>query len=125
MIAQARQVIVALALLASGAATAEAPPLRYNPFSRPPSDVYVPGPGIVTAGPVRDIEVTATMVSAGTRLAHVSGTVMRAGDEIFGNKLLRVYEDRAVFLTNGEERTVYVKPELEEDYEEVQENRRR
>ena len=102
--------------------------LRNNPFSRP--EIFNAPPP-----PVRSVEVippeqvelnlTATMVSSGRRLAHVNGVVLRPGDEFQGNKLLRVFEDRAVFLKDGEETTVYVKPELNEDDDQERQSPRR
>ena len=96
----------------------DAPPLRHNPFARPPSEVIVERSNPGDVGLLEEIVLTATMVSSGERLAHVSGRVLRPGEEIGGRILLRVYEDRAVFLRNGEEATVYVKPELVESDEE-------
>ena len=101
----------------------EAPPLRHNPFARPPSEVIVERSSRGEVGPAEEIVLTATMVSSAERLAHVSGRVLRPGDEIGGRILLRVHEDRAVFLNHGEEATVYVKPELVESDEEKAENR--
>ena len=64
------------------------------------------------------------MVSTGDRLANVGGRVLRPGDEVSGSKLLRVYEDRAVFLSNGKEVTVHVKPGLDDDNGRNRQNRR-
>ena len=95
----------------------DAPPLRHNPFARPPSEVIVERSNLGDVRPAEEIVLTATMVSSAERLAHVSGRVLRPGDQIGGRILLRVHEDRAVFLKNGEEATVYVKPELVESDE--------
>ncbi|MDJ0701188.1 MAG: hypothetical protein QNJ07_15175 [Woeseiaceae bacterium] len=102
----------------------DAPELRHNPFSRPPSKVVaeVEAPGRPTS--TNEVVLTATLVTDGKGMAHVSGLVLRPGDEIYGKKLLRVYEDRAVFLENGKEATVYVKPAQDEDDEEKPRRRR-
>ncbi len=103
----------------------DAPALEHNPFSRPPSKVVgeVEVPGRPTT--VGEVVLTATMVTAGKGMAHVNGLVLRPGDQIYGKRLLRVYEDRAVFLENGKEATVYVKPAQDEDDEKKPERRRR
>ena len=59
----------------------------------------------------------ATMVSTMGSFANVEGIVMRPGHEVRGYVLKRVFEDRAVFERDGNELTVYVKPELEENNE--------
>ena len=55
-----------------------------------------------------------TMVSNRKRLAKVGEKILAPGDEVQGYRLLRVYEDRAVFERQGNELTVYVKPNLED-----------
>ncbi len=115
-----RHIVTALLVLLPEAAALgdDAPALEHNPFSRPPSkvvaEVEVPGRPVAP----NEIVLTATMVTAGKGMVHVSGLVLRPGDEIYGKKLLRVYEDRAVFLENGKEATVYVKPAQDDDDEE-------
>ena len=105
---------------------AAAPPtLEHNPFARPPlSEIRVTrnadGDGLRS---FEELQVKATMVSGVRRLANVNGRVMRAGEELYGYKLLRVFENRAVFVKNGNQTTVYVKPELEEDYDSGEANR--
>jgi hypothetical protein len=121
-------VVLLLSAMACGGAWAEdAPSLQHNPFARPQSDIplLMADPLNSDRVPPGEILLTAVMVSSGDRLAHVNGVVMRPGDEVYGNKLLRVHEDRVVFSKDGEESTVYVKPELNEDDEETSNNRRR
>lgn len=113
-----KRAVPTLALLVCAqAVAAEPPPLSSNPFSRPP------------APPVRDafrhghdhdsgtapLKVIATMVSSTASYANIDGQVMRPGQEINGHLLKRVHEDRVVFERDGNELTVYVKPELEEN----------
>ena len=90
-----------------------------NPFSRPPSVVMPETNGIaVTDGPIPEINLQATMVGAGRGLANVGGRILRPGQTIEGITLVRVYEDRAVFLYRGDRLTVYVKPHLNESEDE-------
>ncbi len=121
-----RHIVAALLVLLPAAAAVgdEAPALEHNPFARPPSKIApeVDVPGRPTqAG---EILLAATMVTNGKGMANVNGLVLRPGDEIHGRRLLRVYEDRAVFLENGKEATVYVKPAQSEDDEEKPKRRR-
>ena len=109
-------VVICLAALAEAPA-GDAPPLRHDPFSRPPSDAIDAHDHDGSGARDRGIVLTATLVSTTERMAHVNGAVLRPGDEISGSKLLRVYEDRAVFLVNGEEATVFVKPTRDKDDE--------
>ncbi len=67
--------------------------------------------------PPTELVVTATMVSTGERLAHIDGRVLREGEEIYGYRLLRIDEDKAIFERNGETETVLVKPERDENDE--------
>ena len=102
-------------LLCTNVAIAEPPPLTKNPFSRPPAPLIseaVRPEGNTSNTP---LIVIATMVSSTAALANIEGQVMRPGEEINGYLLRRVYEDRVVFERDGNEVTVYVKPELEED----------
>ena len=69
--------------------------------------------------------VIATIVSSTGAYANIEGQVMRPGQEINGYLLKRVYEDRAVFERDGNELTVYVKPEREEDDVRTRTNPRR
>ncbi len=118
-------ILIIVALPAAGVVADGAPTLEHNPFARPPSKTPESVRGEVFGVPAGTIVLTATMVSSGRRLAHVNGVVMRPGDELDGNKLLRVFEDRAVFLKDGEESTVFVKPELNEDDEQQRQSPRR
>lgn len=104
-----------VALTASAAVwAAEPPPLRHNPFSRPPSNVLADS-GAQSAG-VGDVpgevDLRATMVASTTKLANVAGRILRPGEEFHGLTLLDVFEDRAVFASGGRRLTVYVKPDL-------------
>lgn len=111
---------VAILLAMQGmAARAENPaPLHHNPFSRPSSETIPDARPQVTAnGPVGRPNLRATMVGAQDRLANVAGRTLRPGDHVDGYVLLQVFEDRAVFLHNGERLTVYVKPERTENDE--------
>lgn len=101
-----------------GAQAAEPAPLTHNPFSRPPSAVPRDiAPLIADDGTPQPIDLRVTMVASNDRLANVAGRTLRPGEEMRGYTLLRVYEDRAVFLRAGKELTIYVKPDLVEDDE--------
>ncbi len=107
-----------LLLLSATAFASEPPRLEHNPFSRPPSQVRVGEFRVETAlRPATELVVTATMVSSGERLAHIDGRVLREGEEIYGYRLLRIHEDRAIFERNGETETVLVKPPQDENDE--------
>ncbi len=112
-------------LLCASTALAEPPPLRNNPFSRPPapliSDAARPQ-GDTSTSP---LIVIATMVSSTGAFANIEGQVLRPGQEVRGYVLKRVYENRAVFERDGNELTVYVKPELEENDVRTRPNPRR
>ncbi|MDJ0709616.1 MAG: hypothetical protein QNJ14_04460 [Woeseiaceae bacterium] len=104
-------------LLGAAAAQAEPPPLRNNPFSRPPT-MFVPeqpaGTEDLGGAPLLLI---ATMVGPNQAIANVEGRVLKPGDEIRGYVLQRVLEDHAIFARNGKDIVVYVKPQLEEDHD--------
>jgi len=121
-----KRIVLVLALvLCANVVVAEPPPLRNNPFSRPPAPMVredVRNDGDATNTP---LIVIATMVSSTSAIANIEGQVMRPGQEINGYLLKRVYEDRAVFERDGNELTVYVKPELDEDDVRATPNRRR
>ncbi|MDJ0917715.1 MAG: hypothetical protein QNJ05_08120 [Woeseiaceae bacterium] len=106
-------------ILVAPATAADVAALRGNPFTRPPS-APPPGSTVIasTDGPAPQIDLQATMVGAGQGLANVAGRVMRPGQSIEGLTLVKVYEDRAVFLHNGERLTVYVKAHLNESEDE-------
>lgn len=106
-----------LVFTALPAQAAEPPPLKHNPFTRPPSRVVVEVPRDATQRWTGELVVTATIVSSGGRSARVAGRVLEEGDEIHGYRLVRVHEDRAVFERNGDRQTVYVKPDREQDDE--------
>lgn len=110
---------------AAAARSEDAPELANNPFSRPPSAaifISSDGSGVTIDGP---IVLTATMVSTSERLAQVDNRVLSPGDDYQGYRLLRVFEDRAVFERDEETVTVYVKPTLDEDDEQDSNVRRR
>ena len=111
-----RRLLLAIAfVLGADVVVAEPPPLRNNPFSRPPAplirEVIRPDSDTGTTPFV----VIATMVSSTGAFANIDGQVMRPGQEINGYLLKRVFENCAVFERDGNELTVYVKPELEEN----------
>ena len=97
------------------AAASEPPPLKSNPFSRPPAPVIEETPRFTDEQPDTPLQLFATMVSSSGTYANVEGQVIRPGQELRGYLLKRVFENRAVFELNGKELTVYVKPELEEN----------
>ncbi len=110
-----RLLLIVALLACANLVVAEPPPLSNNPFSRPPAPLIRE-----TARPEGDVSntpliVIATMVSSTGAFANIEGQVMRPGEEINGYLLKRVFENRAVFERDGNELTVYVKPELEED----------
>lgn len=121
-----RRVGLTIALLCcANLVVAGPPPLENNPFSRPPAptvreEVRPEGDGANTP-----LIVIATMVSSSAAFANIEGQVLRPGQEIHGFLLKRVYEDRAVFERDGNELTVYVKPELEENNVQATPNPRR
>ena len=110
-----RLVLITALLLGAIGAAAEPPPLMNNPFSRPPAPLIRETARPDDEASTTPLVVIATMVSSTATLANIEGQVMRPGEEINGYLLKRVYEDRAVFERNGNELTVYVKPELEEN----------
>ena len=93
------------------------PALRNNPFSRPPSHVIVDE----RISPRTDeavstsLELQATMIGTVSRLANVGGRIIKPGDEIQGHRLVAVHERYAVFRRNGQDTTVYVKPQQVEN----------
>ncbi len=110
--------LICCLLLTATVSANEPPPLDHNPFSRPPSQVRVGADRVETALlPATELVVTATMVSSGDRLAHIDGRVLREGEEIYGYRLVRIHEDKAIFERNGETETVFVKPEQDENDE--------
>ena len=121
-----QRIAVTLAfLLPTAALCGEPPPLENNPFSRPPAPVIREEMRADANPTSTPLIVIATMVSTDSAFANVEGQVMRPGQEINGYLLKRVYEDRAIFERNGDELTVFVKPELEEDDEQTTRNKRR
>ena len=109
-----------IALLASGMTAASDPQeLRHNPFSRPPSERTITEPSVDgnTNAVAPAIDLRATMVAAKDRLANIGGRILRPGDDVQGYSLRQVFEDRAVFVREGKELTIYVKPDRMEDDE--------
>ena len=120
-----RIVSILVLLFCAHPVVAEPPPLSNNPFSRPPAPLIneaVRPEGDTATAP---LIVIATMVSSTGAFANIEGQVLRPGQEINGYLLKQVYEDRAVFERDGNELTVYVKPELEETDVRTRPNRRR
>lgn len=118
---QIKSVIVAFVLLAAFTITlaSEPPKLEHNPFARPSTDdiQVTRNANSNNSQSIEELQLNATMVSESSRLVNVNGRVIRVGDDIFGYTLRRVYENRAVFIKNGKQTTIYVKPKLEEDYD--------
>ncbi len=90
------------------------PTLQNNPFSRPPSNVFIDDRvSSRTAEAASDpLTLQATMIGTRSRLANVDGRILRPGDEIQGHVLVAIHERYAVFRRNGKDTTVYVKPQL-------------
>lgn len=103
--------IAIVAALANGTLAADDGGLQHNPFSRPAPEV-IDESATRAATPDSDaaLIVRATIVSKRGGLANVDGTVIGPGASINGYTLRRVAEDHAVFVRNGREFTVYVKP---------------
>ena len=112
-------------LLGASTAVAGPPRLSNNPFSRPPAPVISEAMRPEGDTSTTPLIVIATIVSSTGAYANIEGQVMRPGQEINGYLLKRVYEDRAVFERDGNELTVYVKPEREEDDVRTRTNPRR
>ena len=110
---------IALTMLLITSLQAKEPaPLAHNPFARPPSAIIVePRPAVAADGSIQAIDLRATMVVANNGLANVGGRILRPGDDAGGYTLLQVFEDRAIFSHEGKRLTVYVRPELVEDYD--------
>ena len=107
----------ALATLAVGARADEPPGIEHNPFTRPA--IFEPASmmseAAAEAGSASGaLALRITMISSQHRLAKVGDRILAPGDEVQGYRLVRVYENRAVFERQGDELTVYVKPHLEE-----------
>ena len=100
-------------LITLPADASDTPELENNPFARPPSERSARRPAVSTNpdGSIEELDLRATMVGTRDQLANVGGRVLRAGDEVQGYTLLKVYEDRAVFGRQGKQQTVYVKPD--------------
>ena len=109
------RVLTSLLILSSAASASEPPPLEHNPFSRPPTEIRVRDSQSDVQRPSDELILTATMVSSAERLAHIDGRVIREGQEIYGFKLLRIHEDRAIFERNGNTETVFVRPNRDEN----------
>lgn len=111
--------VVLLASLASTCLADEPPPLRHNPFARPPAvvnggdNVFA----VATDSGELTLDLQATMVGSKQRLANVGGRILRTGDEVQGYVLEQVFEDRAVFRRAGETLIVYVRQKAEPDNE--------
>ena len=109
-----------LVLTLTSPSFAEDPPaLVHNPFARPPSEVTREDRNffVSSGNDAPTLQLNATLVGTGYKLANVAGRIMRPGDEVDGFRLLEVYEDHAVFLRAGSKQAIYVKPELVADDE--------
>lgn len=107
---------VVLLLLSGGSIAAEPPSLSHNPFSRPPSQVTVNlRPQVLADGSVQELDLRATMATPTAGLANVAGKILRPGDEVQGYRLLKVFEDRAIFVREGKRLTIYVKPQEDDN----------
>ena len=95
------------------------PELSHNPFSRPPSEVIRTERSVIGRddGEGVTLNLQATMIGNGSKLANVAGRILKPGDEIEGYLLVAVYEEYAVFRRDSETITVYVRPHLAEDDE--------
>lgn len=107
----------ALTTLAVGAMADEPPGIEHNPFTRP--EIVEPAQASMEAAAepgsaAAPLALRITMVSSQQRLAKVGDQILAPGDEVQGYRLLRVYENHAVFERQGNELTIYVKPHLEE-----------
>lgn len=100
-------------------AASEPPPLRNNPFSRPPAAAVVePASAGTAARPIPPVfDLRATMVGSRRQLANVGGRILEAGESVSGYTLLAVYEDRAVFSRGENKVTIYVKSGSDDDDE--------
>lgn len=105
--------------IAAAQTAAEPRPLRHNPFDRPLSIVPVRATPAEFADNLADrpLELRATMVGPGTRLADVGGRILEPGDSIGDYELVRVDEDRAVFVRHGKTVTLLVKSRPEDQDE--------
>jgi hypothetical protein len=109
---------LAILLSTAGIQAKEPPSIAHNPFSRPPSTLIPDTRQQVLAdGSIQPLDLRATMVSANASLANVAGRILRPGDKAQGYVLLKVFEDRAIFVREGQQLTVYVKPLPVEDNE--------
>ncbi|MDH3613690.1 MAG: hypothetical protein OES10_10455 [Gammaproteobacteria bacterium] len=121
MMTRMQQLAVATSFLLTlcvAAGAAEPPRLTHNPFTRPPSQVTIPDRLLERPdGSTQELDLRATLVASRDKLANVAGKILRPGDEVHGYTLLQVFEDRAVFTREGNQLTIYVKPNLEQDDE--------
>lgn len=109
-------IFVAVSLIGADLAAGQSGDLSNNPFARPPSTIPEDARPVVSAdGSSQALDLRATMTASNSRLANVAGRILRPGDEVQGFTLLRVFEDRAVFIHQGKRLTIYVKPDLVED----------
>ncbi|MBT8101490.1 MAG: hypothetical protein HKN35_13175 [Woeseia sp.] len=111
--------IFAVGLHASASAAAEPPQIDKNPFARPAWEAVVDDRSLIPIDNTTraSMDLRATMVSGKGSLANVSGKIIGVGDSIGRYKLLRVYEDRAVFDHQGKTLTIFVRPPADEDDE--------
>jgi len=110
-----RSMVCSILFSAVVASATEPPALKHNPFARPSTEGFSES-GNDASGrrqSSEEFDLVATMVSKSSRLANVNGRIVRPGEEVAGFLLLRVLEDRAVFLKNRKQVTIYVRSESE------------
>ncbi|MDX1516735.1 MAG: hypothetical protein R3288_07840 [Woeseiaceae bacterium] len=105
------KLLILMPFVALSAVAVEPPPLANNPFDRPPSEVVASSaaPASVPGSQGRPLDLRSTLVGAGIMLADVGGRVLAPGDSLGDFRLIRVYEDRAVFLYHNKPLTVFVR----------------
>lgn len=101
----------------SGAAVAEdASALQNNPFRRPVfSTAASPAPVQDSLSDVSGLELRAILVAGRDSLVNVAGTIVRIGQEHEGYRLVSVDEEEVVFRKDGDDVTVKLHQEEEND----------
>jgi hypothetical protein len=96
------------ALLALGSAALLAQeavaPLRRNPFSRPDYVVALTAAPVAEGGATSPValELRATLVANGIRLANIDGEILAVGESYAGYRLVRIEEGRVTVRKDGE-----------------------
>jgi len=101
----------------SGAIVAEdTSALQNNPFRRPVfSTAASPAPAQDSLSDVSGLELRAILVAGRDSLVNVAGTIVRIGQEHDGYRLVSVDEDEVVFRKDGDDVTVKLHQEEEND----------